>query len=435
MVVMLTLLVSCTNNIPNGVDSVENQKKGKTVITVGMMYEDGLLKPFVDSYNADNDTYYVELKSYEAYENPCQQFLLDVASGNTPDIIEVGQDFPADLLMEKGMLAQLDPFFESDPEWKETDLLDNVLDALKVDGGLYYICDGVGIATLLAKTSEVGKRAGWNEEELMEYLATKPQDQKLFQLNSPNEILGKLFQENTSSYVDWKTGTCRFDTPEFKSLLETAQRGDDFVDEDVSIPVRLQKGEVLFYELGNSSIMETISSCDIFKEPVTAIGYPCEDRNGSYFYLQHAFGICAQSGQQEGAWDFLRELVSKEHQERMVVEMGAACIPTRKDVFERMISDRQITEGYTDEYGYIIEPYADSNSYGDYTISYGPLTDEQVQVFLDIFNNTHKAESSDKVIWNIVSEEAERYYQGEKDVDETARIIQNRVSTYVNELR
>lgn len=100
-----------------------------------------------------------------------------------------------------------------------------------------------------------------------------------------------------------------------------------------------------------------------------------------------------------------------------------------------MISDRQITEGYTDEYGYIIEPYADSNSYGDYTISYGPLTDEQVQVFLDIFNNTHKTESSDKVIWNIVSEEAERYYQGEKDVDETARIIQNRVSTYVNELR
>lgn len=212
------------------------------------------------------------------------------------------------------------------------------------------------------------------------------------------------------------------------NLLETAQRWDDFVDEDVSIPVRLQKGEVLFYELGNSSIMETISSCDIFKEPVTAIGYPCEDRNGSYFYLQHAFGICAQSGQQEGAWDFLRELVSKEHQERMVVEMGATCIPTRKDVFERMISDRQITEGYTDEYGYIIEPYADSNSYE-------PLTDEQVQVFLDIFNNTHKAESSDKVIWNIVSEEAERYHQGEKDVDETARIIQNRVSTYVNELR
>lgn len=431
--ILIGMLVGCKNNIPNGLDSEEHLKRGKKVITVGIMYDDGLLQPMIDSYNAENDTYFVELKSYESYENPCERFLLDVASGNAPDIIEVGQDFPADLLMEKGMLASLEPFFEKDAEWKESDLLDNVLEALKTDDELYYICDGVGLDTLLAKTSEVGSRNGWNEEEMMEYLSTKPENQKLFQLNAPDEILAKLFRNNTSGYVDWENGKCTFDTPEFQNLLETAKRGDGIVEEDVSIPKLLQDGEVLFYDLNNSGIMGTISSCDIFKEPVTAIGYPCADKDGSYFYLHHAFGICAQSENPEGAWDFLRTLVSKEHQERMMVELGATFIPTRKDVFDRMLSDRQITEEYEDEYGYRIEPFSYSESYGDYTISYGPLTDEQIQKFLTIFNNTNKVETSNNVIWNIVSEETKAYYKGEKNIDETTKVIQNRIDTYINE--
>ena len=100
-----------------------------------------------------------------------------------------------------------------------------------------------------------------------------------------------------------------------------------------------------------------------------------------------------------------------------------------------MISDRQITEAYEDENGYTIEPISDSYSYGDYTLTYGPLTDEQVQIFLDIFNQTHKLDGSDTAISNIISEETEAFYQGKKDAGETAKIIQNRVTTYVNESR
>jgi hypothetical protein len=36
---------------------------------------------------------------------------------------------------------------------------------------------------------------------------------------------------------------------------------------------------------------------------------------------------------------------------------------------------------------------------------------------------------------NIITEEAANYFNGQKSLDETADIIQNRVTTYVNENR
>lgn len=429
------LLTGCTTHVSNGPDSAENQKKGKTVIKMGIMYDDGQIQSVIDSYNSNSKDYYVELESYEAYENPCQQFLLDVSSGKAPDIIEVGMDFPVSVLLEKDMLLNLDPYFEKDTEISRADLVENVVKAMESDGSLYYVCDGVGLNTLLAKTADVGEKTGWNEEELMDFLSTKPEDQKLFQLNDKAEILGKLLNGNLGQYVDWATGQCQFDSEQFKDLLLTASKGDNVVVDDVPLPAMLQDGEILFNELNNSGMMETISACDIFNEPVTAIGYPCEDREGSYFRLNHSFGICSQTKNPEGAWDFLRTFVSKEHQSKSLVEQGGFYIPTRQDVFDRMISDRQITEAYEDENGYTIEPISDSYSYGDYTLTYGPLTDEQVQIFLDIFNQTHKLDGSDTAISNIVSEETEAFYQGKKDADETAKIIQTRVTTYVNESR
>lgn len=110
----ILLLSGCTHTNSNTLSKTNSPKNNKTIITLGVMYDDGLIQPMINSYNEKNDTYYVELKSYEAYEDPCQQFLLDVSSGNAPDIIEVGVNFPAALLMDKNLLLNLDPLFEKD---------------------------------------------------------------------------------------------------------------------------------------------------------------------------------------------------------------------------------------------------------------------------------------------------------------------------------
>ncbi len=432
----MLLLSGCTHANSKTLSKTNSPKNNKTIITLGVMYDDGLIQPMINSYNEKNDTYYVELKSYEAYEDPCQQFLLDVSSGNAPDIIEVGVNFPAALLMDKNLLLNLDPLFEKDSEIKKTDLLDNVVEALQTNNSLYYVCESVGLNALLAKTSDVGERTGWTENEMLTFLNSKPDDQKLLQLNSNGEILGSLLYNNLDQYVDWSTGQCKFDTQQFKNLLMFAKRGDAVEpDYDVPFPIMLQNGEILFNELKNFGVVETINSISIFNEPVTAIGYPCADSNGFYFQPYHSFGICSQTKNVDGAWDFLRTFISKDFQTEEIVEHAFNYIPTRKDVFERMLKDFQITKSYEDEYGNTIEPYSDTYSYDDYTIEYGPLSDEQIQTFLNIFNRTHKIDTSDTSIINIITDETSAFYKGQKNVDETAKLIQNRVTTYVNESR
>lgn len=71
------------------------------------------------------------------------------------------------------------------------------------------------------------------------------------------------------------------------------------------------------------------------------IGYPCADSNGFYFQPYHSFGICSQTKNVDGAWDFLRTFISKDFQTEEIVKHASYYIPTRKDVFERMLKDFQ----------------------------------------------------------------------------------------------
>ena len=40
---------------------------------------------------------------------------------------------------------------------------------------------------------------------------------------------------------------------------------------------------------------------------------------------------------------------------------------------------------------------------------------------------------ADSTVWSIISEDAEAYFSGAKTLDETVKIIQNRVETYIAE--
>ena len=65
----------------------------------------------------------------------------------------------------------------------------------------------------------------------------------------------------------------------------------------------------------------------------------------------------------------------------------------------------------------------------------GPLTDKQAQMYIDLVNNTDKTGEYNDEIGQIITEEAKAYFSGQKSLDETADVIQNRVKTYVNENR
>ena len=60
-------------------------------------------------------------------------------------------------------------------------------------------------------------------------------------------------------------------------------------------------------------------------------------------------------------------------------------------------------------------------------------TDEDVAFWTDIIENITTVKENNYVLTNIIMEEAGPYFSGQKSVDEVAKIIQGRISIYVNE--
>ena len=63
------------------------------------------------------------------------------------------------------------------------------------------------------------------------------------------------------------------------------------------------------------------------------------------------------------------------------------------------------------------------------------MTQEQMDEFMNFYHSIKTVSSYDTEIFSIVSDQAQAYFDGQRSAEETARLIQSRVSLYVAEQR
>ena len=63
------------------------------------------------------------------------------------------------------------------------------------------------------------------------------------------------------------------------------------------------------------------------------------------------------------------------------------------------------------------------------------MTREEVDHFMEILKTFKNVGRYDDTLINIISEEAEPYFNGQKNVGEVAQIIQNRAQIYLHEIQ
>ena len=98
--------------------------------------------------------------------------------------------------------------------------------------------------------------------------------------------------------------------------------------------------------------------------------------------------------------------------------------------FDKKAADAMKQEYVTDENG---EKVLDTIGFFNETVDVYAVTPEQYQIVRDLIDSTHSVYSFDENILSIVSEECAAYFSGAKTIDETAALIQNRVSLYMAE--
>ena len=82
------------------------------------------------------------------------------------------------------------------------------------------------------------------------------------------------------------------------------------------------------------------------------------------------------------------------------------------------------------------EPMKESKTgmgWDDFYVEYYGSTQEEIDELQALIESARPGDTTDEEISNIINEEADAYFKGQKSVDEVADIIQRRVKIYISE--
>lgn len=417
----------------------EVPQKEKLVLATTAGYNT-YLSELVNYFNSQSTDYYVEIKEYstqvtsaETYDQLKTEMVLDILSGDAPDILDA-QAFDTSWLAAKGGIEDLTPWLENDPDLGNVEFFESVLNMHSVDGKMYSITNYFRINTLAAKKEDVGEISNMTLEQF-EKLAEEYSGELDF-IGIRKESLPKtIVDADVSKWINWETGECNFDSEEFKEVLEFSKKyGQESVEQAPDGPVVSMLESAYFFNALDYKALNII----LGGEPVL-VGYPvAEDSksNGARLDCVQKFMICANSDKKEGAWEFIKCFLMPEYYDLLLeTQPDQMCFPSRIDIYNQVFDEWMATETITDENG--VEKTVGKYEYNGMWWRFGrePITEEDRQVVTELIENASGGEGIRGDIWTILDEELAPYFLGQKSADEVAKIIQSRVQLYVNEIR
>lgn len=409
----------------------------KEEILYATMWLDQRVRRNIIKFNKASDKYRVRVKEYASddYSTGLTQFNNDITSGNGPDIIDISNiDFKQ--YASKGVMENLYPYMERDGIDK-ADYLENVLKAFEVDGKLYGIIPQFYVTTTVAKASKVGEASGWTLGEMLDFVQSS-NPENIFQYGSRMSIFYYCIYNNIDEFIDWENSTCKFDSEDFIRVLEFANKfpeEPDYSEEDEGTSAKLRSDKLLLMQTSLSSVQEYQMMNGLFGEKVSYIGYPNSERKGNLIQASNGcVAINAKSKHKDGAWEFVKTMISGEYQDSLVDKHGSWGFPVKKSALEKQFEADMTPEYYEDENGNQVEQMKTSWGYDDFNIDIYAAKPEEIEAVRQIIASAERtAGSVNEELVNIITEETAPFFKGQKSAKDTAEIIQNRISIYVKE--
>ncbi len=413
----------------------------KTVLTMATLYTDYNLRAAIIDFNKKNDQYRIEVKDYSEYntEEDYNAGLLklntEIIAGNIPDLLSVSSALPVRQYIAKGLLTDLYPLIDADTELGGRDaLVQDFFRALETDGKLYQIASSFSISAVVGSTEVVGSEMGWTLEDLNALMATLPEDTQAFSNMTASNFLSYLLSFHMEDYLDWDTGTCSFDSESFIGLLEFSARFPaeiDWANEDrESVVDLIGAGKSLLEVIYVSGFEELQLYQAMFGGEITFKGFPCENGIGNAFTYNTALSMTTKCVNPEGAWAFMRTLLTEEYQ-----EADRWRFPTNRVCFDQKVEEAMEKQYRTDENGEEVEAPRSSYGYDSLMVDIYASSQEQVDQILELIAQTDRVMAGDQAVMDIITFETEAFFAGQKSAAEAAHVIQNRVHIYVNEQR
>ena len=418
----------------------------KHVLTLATIWTDYNLKKQILKFNKTNPDYRIEVSDYSEfntdgdYNAGTTKLNTEIISGRIPDMIALDQ-LPYNQYVAKGLLEDLYPLLDADTQLGGPGaLVPGILKAMETDGKLYQIATGFSAISIVGKPSVVGTEMGWTMSELRQIIEDHPEADVPFGMYMNRANLMQMFTMlSIDQYIDWQTGTCSFNSEDFKQLLSFVktfpETDNEAMYEDggwIDPGILLQEGRQLFEMFDISDFQNYQYYKARFGGEITFKGMPSEDgSSGSVASLTGPVAMTSSCSDKEGAWQFMRILLDEEFQTNETWNL-----PINQKAFDKKLAEAMKQEYYTDENGNKVPQSKGGMSIGEgEVVEFYALTQEEADQIMSVVNSISRTYSYDDSILNILNEEAEFFFKGEKTVDQTVDIIQSRMTIFINEQR
>lgn len=428
------------------------EKEEKEILTFARRYSNTTINDQILRFNKTNTKYKIEVKLYgdESTGSEEVKMLLqkDIASGNAPDIIDIGipfSDADRQELTGMGLLENLNPFLMQEPFQKE-DYFEQILNIYQRNDCLYAIMPSFGLKFLAGINIDIESAPSWSLDEMISYMEAVPESKQILPGVDRQEMLSILLMLNYEEFMNRDTGEYNFTGQNFQRILEFAAAFPEESDKKFywfNEVDKIKNQEVPLMKWSAISIKDLQILDFLYDDPVDVTGYPCSLGKGIIaFPCSSVVGICSGSDNKEGAWEFISYLL-QENQQYEVGISGADGFPVHKAALDKVLDKMMEKEYEKDEDGNLIEKEKGFFSVGMHddidreilTIPYYASTESDCKCLYTLIDYTGNTMESllDQKILEIISEESEAYFSGQKAVNDTMEMIQSRVQIYGRE--
>ncbi|OPA73005.1 ABC transporter substrate-binding protein [Paenibacillus selenitireducens] len=352
-------------------------------------------------------------------------------SGKGPDLIEM-DILPMGSYVNKQLLVNMSEMMEHDPSFLRDQYFTNILDAVTLNGGIYgmpmnfFLYGLVGNETVIDKSGVKIDDKNWNWSQFVDVAkelknANSAKNQSAL-LSEPHYLLNEMVHDQYATFVDQAKGEASFDSQGFTALLQQVK---SLFDEQVASETAPRS---IFW---NTSIVSPADYIRMMKQSEHyGKGYeftsklyakPHADGKeaGGYFRTYKTIGMNAKSEVKAEAWDFIKFMLSDEVQ----AQAGSAGFPLNKNVYQKQVQ-QLLQEGKV----------ISDQEMGPLKGMVFDVTAQDLQGLEHFLAEAiYPVEFRPSKIDEIITNESKAFFSGQKSAEAVAKLIQNRVTTFLNE--
>lgn len=405
---------------------------GRKTLNYATLQLAGKHRDAIMAFNSSSTEYRISVTDYSQYgdrEAAMTRLATEIGSGKMPDILDT-QGIPVRRWAANGYFEDLWPYIDSDPELGRDALMERVFQTAEIDGKLYEVGQYFWMWTLTGLKDVVGDRMSWTGGDMWEALKSMPEGCVPVAWNR-NRMLSELTRLSAPRFVDYENAACDFTGDEFKSILKFCA---GFPEESKYL------GEQGIYEGREMLISQAATGFDFPQKAkfllggdISYVGCPNErGEAGSSFALIGSMAMSSACKDKDGAWSFLRTLLLPHGED----EPGTYnYFPVNRADFEMAAELAMAPEYETRQDGGKVEVWKDIESFTGIPEDclYYAATREEYGQLMALYDAIGSYSRWDPDLEQIITDTAGAYFAGDRSLDDTVALVQNRVELYLGE--